>query len=389
MGLSHQVVQKFIAPNREIVFPIKLKNGKVFEAYRVQHSNLNGPYKGGIRFRQNVGLDEVRALSILMTLKTSLLDLPLGGAKGGVKINPKEVTEAELEEVSRKYVRGLYDYIGPDIDIPAPDVNTNPKIIAWMVDEYSLLAGKFTPASFTGKPLSLGGSAGREEATGRGGYIVSNQILTEHNIKEPTVAVEGFGNVGAYFSLTATELSPDWQLIGASDSRSGIVCLDTPINPSHLIKHKGQTKAVRGFVGCQDVASQQILSTSCTVLVLAALENSVDMSNVDTIDTSYILELANNPVSAKALAKLQQEGVRVIPDILANAGGVVVSYFEWLQNLQDQKWDIDEVNRKLDEVMIKTTLAVIDYQDKHGVDFKQAVIDLALQRLISKRYLKK
>lgn len=386
LKLNQKTLDNILKPNNVIEFDIKLKNGKTFKAYRSQHNNLKGPYKGGIRFHQDVNKDEVIALSTLMSLKTALVDLPLGGGKGGIAVDAKKLNEDELEEISRGYVRGLADYIGPDVDIPAPDVNTNAKVIGWMVDEYERLTGDKSKASFTGKSIQNGGSAGREEATGRGGFIVTQEILKRDKIKEPTYALQGFGNVGTFFALSAQELAPDWQFVGAMDSSSAVEATNQPFFAAELIKYKAKNKTLAGFNGAVKVKPNDILYGPNTVLALAALGGVINKHNASNINALYVCELANGPVDDLALPILEKNGTQVIPDILANAGGVIVSYFEWLQNKSGEKWDIETVNNKLDSTLIKATDEVVNYRNKSGVNLKQAATDVALLKLAASMY---
>jgi glutamate dehydrogenase/leucine dehydrogenase len=386
LKLGQDIYNKLITPDRVIEFEIKLNNGKKFKAYRSQHNNLNGPYKGGIRFHPDINKAEVTALSILMSLKTALVDLPLGGGKGGIAVDPKSLTETELEELSRLYARHLADKIGPTIDIPAPDVNTNPKVIGWMVNEYQKITNDKTRASFTGKSIADGGSAGRDEATGRGGFIVTSEILKLDNIIEPTYAVQGYGNVGMYFALTAQELAPDWFFNMASDSKSAIKAKVSSIDALKLAKYKASKHTLKCFDNNIDIKSEDLLYSPNTVLALAALGGVVTRANANNIDCMYIVELANGPVSDNALTILNQNKIQVIPDILANAGGVIVSYYEWYQNMHNQTWDIDTVNQKLKDTLIKTTKEVVDYRNNNKLTLKQSALDLSILKLSAKMY---
>jgi glutamate dehydrogenase/leucine dehydrogenase len=387
LDLKDSDLSILLTPNKVHEFTIKLKNGKEFKAYRSQHNNLRGPYKGGIRFHPDVNKDEVIALSILMSLKTALAGLPLGGGKGGIAVNPNELSSKELEELSRLYVDHLVNDIGPDKDIPAPDVNTNPLIIGWMEDEYKKLTGDISGASFTGKSLHNGGSAGREEATGRGGFIVTKEILNKADIIEPSYALQGFGNVGMHFALTAQELDKSWNFNTVSDSKSAIESLQANgFDAFELAKFKQQTHELKGFKESHVITQEELITKPNVVLVLAALGGVINNSNANQIDTDYIVELANGPITDEAAKILNSKNVTIVPDILANAGGVIVSYFEWRQNHTNEYWDIDTVNQKLDKKLIDMTSKVLDYQSNSGLSLKEASIDVAIIELLKSRY---
>jgi glutamate dehydrogenase/leucine dehydrogenase len=357
--IDKSLVYSLLHINNEYAFTIALKSGKQYEAFRVQHNNSRGPYKGGIRFHPSVSLDEVRALAILMSFKNAAVGVPFGGAKGGIAVDPGTLQQDELEELSREYVRHLVEHIGPDIDIPAPDVSTNPQIIDWMVDEYEHLTGDKSHASFTGKSYEHGGSLGRPEATGRGGVIVLRELL---KLYEPTrsslnYALQGFGNVGSYFALTAKQEQAGWQCIVAADSSGAIYAPDgLPIDD--LVRIKKETNSLMAAVHAPNVAalsSEALISTQTDVMVLAALQEAITMTNVDTVKARYVLELANGPVSEDAYEVLRNKGTIVIPDILANAGGVIVSYLEWLQNKEDKRWSLERVNEQLQQYLVTAT----------------------------------
>ncbi|HVW23161.1 MAG TPA: Glu/Leu/Phe/Val dehydrogenase [Candidatus Saccharimonadales bacterium] len=376
LGLDDETIEKVISSNAEHIFEVSLKDGRSFPAYRVQHNNKRGPYKGGIRFHPEVDLDEVRALATLMSFKTAAVGLPFGGGKGGVSVDPRQLNKEELEHISREYVRHLQPHIGPDKDVPAPDVNTNPAIIDWMVDEYQVLTGDKSGASFTGKSLEHGGSLGRDAATGRGGVIVLGQYLKRHKTDRPlTYAVQGYGNVGSFFAALAAGIHPNWQLVAASDSQTALY------NPDGLAAEElAQFKAAGGrfsnYEGdkLQKLTNEDLLELDIDVLVLAALGDAVNKSNVGHIKAKYIVEMANGPVSDEALETLEQAGVVVLPDILANAGGVIVSYLEWVQNKNNEHWHLQKVNDQLKDYLVKATDEIIDLAKKHKVPLKQAAI---------------
>jgi glutamate dehydrogenase/leucine dehydrogenase len=422
LKLPQEFIDLLLQPNKIIEFDIELSNNKKYKAFRIQHNNLLGPYKGGIRFHQNVTKEEVQALSTLMTIKNSVSGLPYGGAKGGIIVNPKELSENELEELSRKYVRGLIDYIGPKIDIPAPDVNTNPKIISWMVDEYVKLVTcnmkhvtnkqmSFLRGSFTGKEINEGGSLGRESATGRGGVIVLKYILK--NIikhlkvsKDLTVAIQGFGNVGYFFASIARDSG--FKIVAASDSKSAILKLDPKAklmdfknDASCLLgldvpivlsckREKGQLAGcycvggVCDLKGGREISNEQMLQLPVDILVPAALENVINRQNMSKIKAKIIVEMANGPVTEEAYEYLTKKGIIIIPDVLANSGGVTTSYLEWLQNLKNEKWTEEKVNNKLKNILEKATKKVYQRSKKEKISLKKAAFEVALLRLYKK-----
>lgn len=357
---------------------------KKYHAYRVQHNNTLGPFKGGVRFHPEVDLDEVRALALLMTLKTAAVNLPLGGGKGGVAVDPKELSQQQLEEVAREFVRVFADKIGPDVDVPAPDVNTNAQIIDWMVDEYERITGDTSHASFTGKSLENGGSRGRVDATGRGGAIALSEVLKTRNLldKEITYAVQGFGNVGEYFARSLQEFVPKSRLVAVSDS-SGTIVSNQGFNAGELSTFKETGGRFASYSGAEVQGDGDlILEQEVDVLVLAALGDAVNESNVEKIRAGYILELANGPVSDAADDALTQVGVTIIPDILANAGGVIVSYFEWLQNKNGESWELDRVHKELEGIMVAAIDSAAARSLQSNVTLKVAAAANAIERLI-------
>lgn len=384
LGLDDDTIAKLIKTNAEHVFEIKLASGKTFPAYRIQHNNKLGPYKGGIRFHPEVNLDEVRALATLMSFKTAVAGLPLGGGKGGIAVDPKDLDKKELEELSRKYARHLAPHIGPNKDVPAPDVNTNAEIIDWMVSEYEAETGDTNHASFTGKSLSGGGSLGRDAATGRGGVIALRQLLSHMGgpDKEITYAVQGFGNVGSFFATVAAHDHPNWKLVAASDSRAAIYNPDG-LNAHDLDKFKQSGNSFRGFTGegVQHITNNDLIGLSVDVLVLAALGDAVTEKNVESVSASIVIELANGPVNEPAFDKLTQNGITVLPDIIANAGGVIVSYLEWVQNMQGENWPEDKVNRELENYMVRATDELYKTAEAKNVSLKEAAFINAIKKL--------
>jgi glutamate dehydrogenase/leucine dehydrogenase len=384
LGLKAEQIAQLLEVEAAHEFEIVLENGKTYQAYRMQHSSARGPYKGGIRFHPEVNRDEVQALATLMSFKTAAVNLPLGGGKGGVVVDPKTLTESELEELARKYVRYLAEHIGPDKDVPAPDVNTNPKIIDWMVEEYASITGDKTNATFTGKSLSHGGSEGRDAATGRGGVIVLRTLRELENLsgKPLTFAVQGYGNVGTFFAEVAEAEHPEWKLVAATDS-SGGVCDFSGLSAEKLSTWKFDKNALKDFGVGTKITNDELLALDVDVLILAALGGVVTNENVSKIKARYILELANGPVDASAEEALAQQGTTVVPDILANAGGVIVSYLEWVQNLAGEHWDLERVNNELNQYLTTATKDIVKRAQKDETDLKEAAFAVATERIIS------
>lgn len=351
-----------------------------FPAYRMQHSNKRGPYKGGIRFHPDVREDEVRALATLMSVKTAAVDIPMGGGKGGVVIDPKRCDDIQLEEVARGYVRAFQEHLGPDIDVPAPDVNTDAQVIDWMVDEYEVLTDDKSKAAFTGKSIGNGGSEGRTAATGRGGMLALRDYCRRHDISTEglRVAVQGLGNVGFYFAKLAQE-ELGVRVVAVANSRQTLL-------KSNGFDFKGMEfsrTAVEGLkIQAEQVESAEaVLAADADVLVLAALENSVRANNQAVVSARVVLELANGPVDTVALDALEARGTCVIPDVIANAGGVIVSYLEWLQNRAGEHWQEAHVNEELERIMTAALDACIDRAAREHAPLKEAAFTVALERL--------
>jgi glutamate dehydrogenase/leucine dehydrogenase len=383
IGLSDKQIEELINADAEHKFEIELEDGSKHQAYRVQHSNKRGPYKGGIRFHPQVDYDEVKALATLMSFKTAVAGIPLGGGKGGVSVDPKHLSREALEELSRKYVKGLYKHIGPDKDVPAPDVNTNAQIIDWMVDEYEKRTGDKSKASFTGKSLGNGGSLGREAATGRGGVIVLREILNKLGIGQNiTYAVQGWGNVGSFFTLVAEQDCPNWKLVAATDSSGGRYSKQG-FSAKELDKFKKSRGKLIEFSAGKQISNEELVGLDVDVLVLAALEDSVNDKNVKDIKAKVVLELANGPVSYAAYKQLSQKKIVDVPDILANAGGVIVSYLEWLQNKRDEHWDEQRVNKELEAHLTAATNKVLKQMKNKDMTLKEAAFAEAISELIS------
>lgn len=377
----------------EASIPVRMDDGstKVYTGYRVQYSNARGPFKGGIRFHPDVTMDEVKALSFWMAVKCATVDIPLGGGKGGVIVDPRTLSVGELERLSKGWVQRMYHVIGPDIDVPAPDVYTTPQIMAWMTDEYSRLVGAWTPATFTGKPLDKGGLDGREDSTAQGGVYVIEQVAKKLNLvpEKTRVAVQGFGNVGYH---TARILhAAGFQIVAVSDSKGGILSLKgTSMDPEAVMKTKKEKGLIDGCycVGsvcdCENykqITNEELLTTECDILIPAALEHQLTAENADAIQAKVVIEMANGPTTPEADDKLFKRGIIVVPDILANAGGVTGSYFEWLQNREGSTWNQAQVLAKLEPVMVKAFDAVWDAAQQHRVNLRTGAYALAIQRI--------
>jgi glutamate dehydrogenase/leucine dehydrogenase len=396
LSLSNQQFSSFKKPQNILESEIIINgNGqKKFKAYRIQHNNVRGPYKGGIRFHLESNLDEVLALAILMSLKCAVGNIPFGGAKGGVAVDPKKLTEAELEELSRAFVRNFFPYLGPQKDIPAPDVNTNAQIMAWMVDEYSKLAGIWTPAAFTGKPIDKGGLNGREEATGFGGVVVFEHFLLNFGAlinkkkQDITFAIQGFGNVGEHIAQILYDKG--YKIIALSDSKGAIYAADGLNVPlvSKCKKEKGMIShcycvgSVCDYSGNGKMTNEELLSLPVDVLIPAALENVINKENASDIKAKFILEMANGAISFEAERFLTKKGVLVIPDLLANCGGVVGSYLEWEQNLKGEQWDLNKTFSHIESILTKASQDLFQVQKEYNVSFKQAAFILGMQKII-------
>lgn len=383
MGLTKEEISQLIKTDKEHEFEIELSTGKKFKGYRIQHNNKRGPYKGGIRFHPEVIKDEVRALATLMSFKTAAIGLPLGGGKGGVAVNPRDLNDAELEELSRMFVRKLQDHIGPDKDVPAPDVNTDGRVIDWMVDEYEIQSGDKTKASFTGKSLQNGGSEGREAATGRGGVIVLRELLKKLNLdnKEITYALQGFGNVGSFFGLIAEQEFSDWKMLAATDSSGGVFDRKG-LSSKDIEQFKKKRGKLNSFSQGIVISNDELIKQDVDVLVLAALGDAITKENAHLVKAKIVLELANGPVNEEAYKQLTDRGVIVVPDILANAGGVSVSYLEWVQNKKKEHWAEEKVNKLLDEYMTNATDDIYTVSEKEKVTLKEAAFEVAIGRLL-------
>ena len=372
-------------PLRElhVTLPVKMDDGsvKVFKGFRVQYNDARGPTKGGIRFHPAETIDTVRALAAWMTWKTAVVDIPLGGGKGGIICNPKEMSPAELERLSRAYIRQVGRILGEEIDVPAPDVYTNPQIMAWMMDEYSFIRGYNVPGVITGKPIPLGGSAGRGDATARGGMFCTREAgkVLGVELKGATSAIQGYGNAGQFAHLLGEELL-GLKVVAVSDSRGGIFNPDG-LEAKVVMEHKNNTGAVKGFPGAKEITNEELLELDVTVLIPAALENQIGGWNAAKVKAKIVAELANGPTTPEADEILYKNGVYVIPDFLCNAGGVTVSYFEQVQNAYDYYWDEKTVHERLDQKMTAAFHTVHEMAQKHKVHNRLAAYLVAVNRV--------
>jgi glutamate dehydrogenase (NAD(P)+) len=384
LGMDESMKQILSHPKRELTvhFPVRMDDGsyRVFTGHRVQHSLTLGPAKGGIRYHPDVTLDEVKALAMWMTWKCATVGIPYGGGKGGVVVDPKQHSLSEIERLTRRFAAELAPIIGPEVDIPAPDVNTNSQTMAWIMDTVSMLRGYPIPGLITGKPIGIGGSLGRNEATARGlQYVVREAVKARGvSLEGARVVVQGFGNAG---SIAAQLLSEDGAIvIAVSDSRGGIH-MDSGIDADAAVQYKRQNGTLSGFGGADDISNEELLELECDILVPAALESVITAENADRIKTKMIAEAANGPTTPEADRVLFDKGVMVLPDILANAGGVTVSYFEWAQNIQGYYWAEDEVNKKLERVMQRAFQDVYGIAGKSSVNMRTGAYMLAISRV--------
>lgn len=386
LNLDPNVQQILRVPMRELHMSLHVRmddgNVRVFPAYRVQYNNARGPTKGGIRFHPDETIDTVRALAAWMTWKCALLDLPLGGGKGGVICNPKEMSAGELERLSRAYIEGASQFIGPDKDIPAPDVYTNSLIMACMMDEYSKIAGKNVFGVITGKPLCVGGSCGRQDATARGGCYTIREAADElgMELQKAAVAIQGYGNAGYYAASLCKSLF-DCKIVAISDSKGGIFIKEGLI-PDAVYEHKVKTGSVINFPDSESITNEELLELDVDILIPAALENIITETNAPNIKAKIIAELANGPTTPEADDILFEKGVHVIPDFLCNAGGVTVSYFEMVQNLYMYYWDEEEVYRHLDKKMTEAYHSTLHAAKKYNINMRQAAYVVAVERVV-------
>ena len=386
LGLDEGTRGILSLPKRELTvhFPVKMDDGgvQVFTGYRVQHNMARGPGKGGIRFHPDVDLDEIKALAMWMTWKCAIADIPYGGAKGGVTCQPKAMSVGELERLTRRYATEISIIIGPDRDIPAPDVNTDDRVMAWIMDTVSMHLGFTTPGIVTGKPLSVGGTLGRSEATGRGVLIAVREAAKRAGLPldGARVVVQGYGNVGYH---AARLLAHHGCVVTAVSDSSSAVHSTSGLDPDDIKQHKTANGSFAGYASGDSIPPDQLLEIPCDVLVPAALEGEITGRNADRIAARIIVEGANGPTTPEADAILYDKGVLVVPDILANAGGVVVSYFEWVQDIQRYFWDIDEVNSKMESILVRSFDQVADMAHKDRISMRDAAMSIAVSRVVT------
>ena len=383
LGLKPNIARALELPDRELTVevPFRRDNGELDSVigFRVQHNNTRGPFKGGIRYHQHVDIEEVRSLATLMTWKTSLLDIPYGGGKGCIGVDPSKFSKTELERMSRRFFRAIDPIIGVNVDIPAPDVNTNAQVMSWFMDEYSQIHG-YSPAIETGKPLELGGSEGREAATGRGTAIITRETAEKWGIDltNAKIVIQGFGNVGSYAAKFLDEYG--CKVIAVSDVTGGLYDPDGLDIPS-LFEYNYKNRTIDGFEQGKKITNEELLALECDFLIPAALGSAINESNVDSLKCKVIVEAANGPVTGDAAKKLWEKKIAIIPDILTNAGGVTVSYFEWVQNLQQFKWTEDEVNKKLEDKMVQAFQEVYSIKKEKGVPMRIASFMVSIDRV--------
>ncbi len=384
IGLDQKVVEVLKHPNRVVItsLPVRMDNGiiKVFTGYRVQYSRHRGPFKGGIRYHPNVNLDEVKALAAWMTWKCAVADVPYGGSKGGITCNPKEMSTAELERLTRRYTASIVHDIGPFKDIPAPDIYTDSQTMAWLLDTYSEFQGYAVPGVVTGKPLSVGGSEGRAGAIGRGVALCTREAARHLGLdmKGATVAIQGYGKVGRSAAKVLREMG--CIIIAISDSKGGIFA-QNGLDPFEVLEYKKRTGSVVDFKDSTYIANKDLLELDCDILIPTAMENVLTEENAPRVNAKIISEGANGPTTPEAGAILHKKGIFMVPDILANSGGVTVSYFEWVQNLNRLHWTLDEVNQKLEQKIVKAFNDVLEISTKRNVSMRLAAYILGVSRV--------
>tara|TARA_Y100000310_G_C20702969_1_gene831809 strand:+ start:9978 stop:11267 length:1290 start_codon:yes stop_codon:yes gene_type:complete len=377
----------------EVSIPVRMDDGslEVFTGYRVHYNNILGPTKGGIRYHPDVTLDEVKSLAFWMTFKCAIAGLPFGGGKGGIIVDPKKLSKKELERLSRGFIQSIYDFIGPDIDVPAPDVYTNEMIMGWMADEYSKIARKLTPEVITGKPVSLGGSLGRDDATARGAYYVIKEHVKKLklNEKDLKVAIQGFGNAGFYIAKLLND--DGFQIVALSDSKGGIYTKNGKLDPESIMKVKEQKGKMEGvyckgtvcdMIEHEKITNEELLELDVDILIPSAIENQITKKNADKIKAKIVLEIANGPTTPEADEILNKKNITVIPDILANSGGVTVSYFEWVQNKAGYYWTREEVSEKLKPIMVKGYNDMMEAAENNKIDLRTAAYVVGSRRII-------
>jgi len=387
VGMDEQDYIAIKYPERElkVSIPVRMDNGsiQVFEGYRVQHSSSRGPCKGGIRYHQDCDINEVKALAAWMSFKCAVVNIPYGGGKGAIKVDPSKLSKSELERLTRRYTASILPIIGPEKDIPAPDVNSNSQIMDWVMDTYSMMKGYTVPGVVTGKDLDVGGSIGRPEATGRGVMIITLQLLKKLGIdpKGVSIAIQGMGNVGSVAARLLYEKG--CKIVAVSDVSGGIRNANG-LNMQEVLAFIGNKQRFLKDYNADNVehiSNEELLETKCDVLIPAAMENQITKDNANKIQCKYIVEAANGPTAKEADEIIDKRGIILVPDILANAGGVTVSYFEWVQNLQALWWDLDEVNEKLEKIMVKAWNELDDVANKNHLSYRLAAYVVAIQRI--------
>lgn len=385
MGIRNNACLELLsAPKRviDISFPVKMDDGqiKIFHGYRVQYNDALGPFKGGVRYHPEVDIEEVKALGFWMMIKCAATGIPYGGAKGGIAVNPKTLSDSELERLSRAYIRELAPFIGPDKDIPAPDVYTNPQIMAWFMDEFSKISGKNVPGVVTGKPVEIAGSLGRDTATAQGGIYILNCFLEKQKKSKLglAIAIQGFGNAGS--NLAALAEKEGYKVLAISDSKGGIYN-ERGLEIKKIIEHKNLSGSVINFPGTKNITNEQLLELPVNILVPAALSEAITEENAGSIKAEIVLELANGPTSIKADEILKHKGIIILPDVLSNSGGVIVSYFEWVQNLQNYYWNIKEVHTALRRHIETAFQKIWDCREHYHTDLRTAAYIIAVERL--------
>lgn len=383
---SDEFITRLRQPDRDIriSIPVKMDNGsiKIFEGYRVEYNDTLGPYKGGIRYHQDTEINEVKALAFWMTLKCAVAGIPMGGGKGGITVNPKELSKGELERLSRGWVQKLSDILGPYKDVPAPDVNTTSEIMSWMNDEYQKITGDKTGAMITGKPLDKGGSEGRGTATAQGGFFVFEALKEELNLLgKCKVVIQGFGNAGSYAALIWSKAGHS--IIAISDSKGGIYN-SNGLDIEKLMEYKKNTGSLSDFPESKKITNEELLEIECDLLIPAAFENQITIANADKVKAKVILELANGPITPEADEVLFNKGIPIVPDILANSGGVTVSYFEWDQNLKGEHWSEKEVFDKLQPILLDSAKKTLEKSKESNTDLRRGAFILALERIKEK-----
>ena len=382
--VSDGTLEMLTKPWREIVVscPIKMDDGntKVFTGYRIQHNAVRGPYKGGVRYHPDADQNEVKALSSLMTWKNALVNIPFGGAKGGIQVSASELSKSELRNLTRRYTLSIDKFLGPNTDIPAPDLGTNSQTMAWMMDSYGSIHG-YTPAIVTGKPVELGGSEGRDSATGRGVVFIIDEICKKLSLDphKQDFAIQGFGQVGKWIANIAYQKK--YNIVAVSDVKGGIYNKNG-IDITELIKHYEIEKTFQNFKNVEFITNNELLTTKCDFLIPAAIERVINNTNADNINSKFVIEAANHPVTPDAEKILESKNISVLPDTLVNSGGVIVSYFEWIQNLYQHHWEIERVNSELQKIITKAFHEVFDKSEEENINYRLSALSIGLDRVI-------